>query len=226
MPPLRFLCLHGGGTNADIFRAQIGTLMSQLTEDQVVETYFSEGTVDSPPGPGIEGFFEGPYFLWYNWPPRVGSEVDSISITDAYHALYEVVEDEGPFDGVLGFSQGGSLAHAFQVQHLIHHPLKEPLFRCAIYLNSPMPLFVDDDGSVVYDMSVVGSPLKVPSLHVVSERDPNYEHCTRLCDCYDPAYASVIRHAYGHAIPKDTRTVTVVGKEIRELAQRILFHSE
>lgn len=50
--------------------------------------------------------------------------------------LDEIIEDEGPFDGVLGFSQGGSLAVAYLLQHEIDHPNEPSPFKFAAIFSS------------------------------------------------------------------------------------------
>lgn len=43
-----------------------------------------------------------------------------------------VIDDEGPFDGVLGFSEGSAIAISLLLQHEIDHPKDPPLFNFAI----------------------------------------------------------------------------------------------
>lgn len=50
--------------------------------------------------------------------------------------LTEIIEEDGPFDGVLGFSQGGSLAVAYLLQHEIDHPNEPPPFKFAAIFSS------------------------------------------------------------------------------------------
>lgn len=48
---MRFLCLHGMGTNAQIFEAQLARVRSQLVGQH--EFVFVNGEVDSAPAPGM-----------------------------------------------------------------------------------------------------------------------------------------------------------------------------
>ncbi|KAF2215725.1 hypothetical protein CERZMDRAFT_89976, partial [Cercospora zeae-maydis SCOH1-5] len=58
---------------------------------------------------------------------------------EAYELLYDVIEDDGPFDGILGFSHGGTLASGFIMHHMAMRP-SEPLpFRCALFFNALPP---------------------------------------------------------------------------------------
>ena len=47
-----------------------------------------------------------------------------------------MIEDEGPFDGVLGFSQGSALATTMLLQHEINHPNDPPPFSFAILFSN------------------------------------------------------------------------------------------
>jgi len=58
--------------------------------------------------------------------------------------LDEVVEEEGPFDGILGFSQGGSLAVAYMLQHEIDHPNKPMPFKFAAIFSSVISFTPDE----------------------------------------------------------------------------------
>lgn len=53
------------------------------------------------------------------------------------------MEEEGPFDGVIGFSQGAALASSMMLQHAKSNPGEE-LFRCAIFAGASLPYNLDD----------------------------------------------------------------------------------
>jgi len=56
----------------------------------------------------------------------------------AHQYLDEVIEEEGPFDGVMAFSVGGSLVASYLLQHVIDHPHEPRPFRFAIFFSPPM----------------------------------------------------------------------------------------
>lgn len=125
----RILCLHGGGTNASIFRTQCRQLSRSL------EPHFRLVYVEAPfaslPGPGVVPVFadSGPFKRWF---PDGGehSDADVISAIDA--SLRKAMEDDdalagatGPWVGLLGFSQGAKLAASLlyrQQQRAVEHP--------------------------------------------------------------------------------------------------------
>ncbi|TFB01564.1 hypothetical protein CCMA1212_006603 [Trichoderma ghanense] len=73
-----------------------------------------------------------PQYAYYN--PLVPS-----SVVEAEEHLLDLIEEEGGFDGVLGYSGGA----AFAAQAIIRHSQKgpsEPLFRFAIFINGGTPI--------------------------------------------------------------------------------------
>ncbi|KAL6882159.1 hypothetical protein HDV57DRAFT_50391 [Trichoderma longibrachiatum] len=77
-------------------------------------------------------FSKLPQYAYYN--PLVPS-----SVVEAEEHLLDLIEEEGGFDGVLGYSGGA----AFAAQAIIRHSQREPsqpLFRFAIFINGGTPI--------------------------------------------------------------------------------------
>src|ERR1700722_18740540 len=72
----RILCLHGGGTNARIFRAQCRVIRAHLIS--LSRLVFAEAPFPSPPGPDVESVYGdwGPFRSWL--PARNKIDVRSI----------------------------------------------------------------------------------------------------------------------------------------------------
>ena len=76
---------------------------------------------------------------------------------EAYALLSHIIDTEGPFDGILGFSHGATLAFGFLVQHAREHPYEAMPVRCAVSFSGMPPFRLgekdDDDGEDrwVYD---------------------------------------------------------------------------
>ena len=78
------------------------------------------------------------------WNCRTGPKAHSaVGITDLIqqnaenlHGDYRKIEDEGPFDGVLGFSQNASLALSYKIDHEINHPSQPALFSFGVFFCS------------------------------------------------------------------------------------------
>ena len=147
------------------------------------------------PFAGIESISssQDKYFAYYD----VGSEA---SMQIAQHDLASYIVAEGPFDGVLAFSQGSALVARFLQEqgqgsqpHGHHRASPLPTFRCAIFFSGHPPDHDSSDGS---------APIMIPTVHIWGtndELDPKYpEQLSNLCksDC-----RSVFVHEGGHEIP-------------------------
>ncbi|TKW48618.1 hypothetical protein CTA1_5550 [Colletotrichum tanaceti] len=79
--------------------------------------------------------FPGPYLCYH------GEPVEE-DVRAAHEFLLEVVREEGPFDMVVGFSQGAALAAAAIARHEQRH-LTEDLFKAAVFVGASMPFDLD-----------------------------------------------------------------------------------
>ncbi|OJJ67663.1 hypothetical protein ASPBRDRAFT_78353 [Aspergillus brasiliensis CBS 101740] len=141
---MRVLCLHGYGTSADALKYQLSGLLHSA--DPSWEFHMLSGEVECPPAPGIETNFTGPYYCWTR-------TFDPPSIEDAHGLIAEAIEDQGPFDGALGFSQGAATLASFLLEYAESNP-EEPLpFRFAIFCSTTIPCSSDPD----YCRSLVGN---------------------------------------------------------------------
>ncbi|KAI9842019.1 MAG: hypothetical protein M1837_007515 [Sclerophora amabilis] len=128
--PLRVLCLHGMGVNADIMRKQTASFRSLLPS--FYEFTFVDGGSTCDAAPGVAEFYPGPYRCWYDTPTTK-------KVAKAHRRVFAIIRQEGPFDAVMGFSQGASLAASMILHHQIERPSEPPLFRVAIFICSPLP---------------------------------------------------------------------------------------
>lgn len=110
----RVLCLHGWRTNGDILSMQMAALQANVN----IECTF----IDAPfpgkgePDKGIAFFYpDRPYYEWF-YRNRRKEGIESKSSTVIYENLEEsmkyltdYLESNGPYDGLLGFSQGASM---------------------------------------------------------------------------------------------------------------------
>ncbi|KAH8799345.1 putative DUF341 family oxidoreductase [Xylogone sp. PMI_703] len=220
MPALKFLCLHGAGTNSQILDSQLGPLIRELKKDNSAIFHLIEGEVESPPGPGVEGFYEGPFFSYYKWPRTFHD--DEQSIIEAYEMLYETLEEEGPFDGILGFSHGGALAAGFIAHHATHNPYDSSLFRCAIFFSSLPPFRMNDEQIPIFEEGLEGK-INIPTLHVIGNQDFVYNYSINLYNLCDLKSSTILVHNKGHEIPTDGKTVIKMAAAIRDLSSRSMF---
>jgi acetyl esterase/lipase len=80
--------------------------------------------------PGVSAIFPGPYLGWH---PIIPSESE---LTAARELVLDVLNEEGPFDGLMGFSQGAALAASLVLQH---SDQGYPLVDCAVFICGTLP---------------------------------------------------------------------------------------
>lgn len=121
-------------------------LHNALGKENTAEFHFIEGECETAPVEGITQFYQGPYLSFYPWPPRMEEAEYNKAREQAYELIYEAIEEDGPFDAILGFSQGASLAYLFLQQHARKCPYDPPwnLFRCAVFICGMPPFRIED----------------------------------------------------------------------------------
>ncbi|KAF5671688.1 DUF341 domain-containing protein [Fusarium heterosporum] len=92
------LCLHGIGTNSKVLEMQTSAFRHQLSHSQSHKYEYVDGAEPTLLALDIESFIEvDKSFVYYD--PNSAK-----SIRTAIDDLWEYIAEEGPFDGVLGFS--------------------------------------------------------------------------------------------------------------------------
>ena len=114
--PMRILCFHSFRLSGAILESQMNNFSNITKGLQGAEFSFLNGVhrvsaeKEARMPEFLKKIFPGPYFEWWNANPcPEGVGYDGLQETLDYVQQY--IESEGPFDGFLGFSQGGSLAH-------------------------------------------------------------------------------------------------------------------
>lgn len=104
-----------------------------------------------------------------------------------------VCREQGPFDGVLGFSQGGTFAAILAAMQ--PHPVMSLRFAVCI---SAFPSRADAHAAFVRPASIA-----VPSLHLYGEKDAlvTPERSQQLFELFDPASSRIVKHGGGHFVP-------------------------
>ena len=127
-------------------------------------------------------------------------------------------DEKGPFDGILGFSEGASVAASL----LLHHAAQnlKSQFKFAVFLCGTPPQHCPDRGFILADECPLR--IRIPTAHIVGSRDPGYKASLALHNLCDRQSAEIYDHGRGHAIPWDPRTTRGIAKEIRQAIERSL----
>eukprot|EP01126_Amoeba_proteus_P017801 TRINITY_DN1874_c0_g1_i5.p1 TRINITY_DN1874_c0_g1~~TRINITY_DN1874_c0_g1_i5.p1 ORF type:complete len:187 (-),score=26.08 TRINITY_DN1874_c0_g1_i5:54-614(-) len=150
-------------------------------------------------------------FGWFYYPPNSQLENSQnrtyIGLEDSIAFLKKFCEQEGPFDGLMGFSQGGIvaslLAHVMMKTVDDFPPVKFLIF-CATCTAS----------SQLWRSKYEGVKCCLPSLHIWGIRDtivPN-ERSKGLLDFFESP--EILEHQGSHVIPNKGPEKTVIRKFI------------
>lgn len=105
----------------------------------------------------------------------------------SWEYLQKVFHELGPFDGVLGFSQGAAVAAALcQLRASVH-------FRFAVLCSGYRPPFLFAEAGTI----------SCPSLHIYGDQDRQIHDRTseQLADLFCDDERTVVKHGCGHIIP-------------------------
>lgn len=222
---LRILCLHGYEQNNDSFRTKTGAL--RRAGKKHAEFTFLQG-----PNRVVREGVSTDSFAWYV--PLPDSSTKTLSYEDdtnsgtrswsrqldesSWHkslqSIAKAFQTEGPFDGVLGFSQGAAMAAAL-CRLQLHEERKAPLdlvkFHFVCLFSGFTPAHGFNVGGEEVDKVGTTSPFSCfPSLHVCGASDEiiTSRRSKSLAADYfglgaDNSNAVFLEHTGGHLVPSD-----------------------
>ncbi|KAL5342472.1 serine hydrolase-domain-containing protein [Aspergillus crustosus] len=242
----RILCLHGGGTNASIFRLQCRVLEKHLRHS--FRLVYAEAPFPTlNPGPDVTSVFadQGPFKTWLldhrasaSW-----ASADVSGAIDTALTLAMAADDAnggmGQWVGLLGFSQGAKIAASvlYRQQTL---PWDTTSFRFAALFagRGPLVWLAPDmprprglvDAATPFDIQpeladiLSGTSeehiLSLPTIHVHGLRDPGLDRHRELLEEYcDPLQSALIEWDGGHRIPIKRRDVEMVVRQIERISR-------
>lgn len=123
------------GTNTSPNTAAI--LRNRLPKDDFTFD-FVDGPFPCQPAPGIDVIFNSGNFTWWPEPTIKG-------IRDAHRWLTDYIAEHGPYDILIGFSQGCALMGSFLLYHAMENPDQPLPFKAAMFICGGMPLYVLED---------------------------------------------------------------------------------
>ncbi|KAF2150160.1 hypothetical protein K461DRAFT_281412 [Myriangium duriaei CBS 260.36] len=216
---MHFLCLHGLGTNSQILETQLASIRHELGDFHTFE--YVEGCMPCPVAPAIAAFYppDGKYFAYFS-SDQPSSFVKALNDLEAY------IDTEGPFDGVLGYSQGAQLVSSLLLRTHRCDPTRR-LFRCAVLLSGGVPCEIDQTTHKVrhVEPSNCGIEIDIPTAHIWGINDDLYPEAGKvLSRFYRDDWSTVFVHKGGHEIPGVKSQQDLLGsvKAIRRAISREL----
>ncbi|KAA0704131.1 Esterase OVCA2 [Triplophysa tibetana] len=205
VPPLRILCIHGYRQNGNSFREKTGALR-KLLKKQVELVYISaphkvpgiQNETNQEPEKACGGD-EDQRGWWFSniQAPSFNAQEEcegSLGLEDSVDTVRTAVKELGPFDGILGFSQGAALV---AILCALQEQKQEPVF------NFRFAILVAGFRSACsqHQRFYEGPAIAIPSLHVYGQDDRVIPE--KMSQDLLPAFdgVQILIHPGGHFIP-------------------------
>ncbi|PIA51958.1 hypothetical protein AQUCO_01000079v1 [Aquilegia coerulea] len=211
----RFLCLHGFRTSAKIMKTQIGKWPESVLDK--LDLVFVDAPFPALGKSDVEGIFDPPYYEWFQsnkeWTEHTNFEECLACIEDYMLKL-------GPFDGLVGFSQGAILSAALPgLQEKGVALTKVPKIKCLIIIGGAKfrcPAIVEN---------AYASKIDLPSLHFLGETDFLKPMGIKLLESFvDPV---VIHHPKGHTVPRlDEKALEIMNNFLDDIQESLMSDDE
>lgn len=196
-PRVKILALHGFRQNGEVFRKRIRKLRQAL-EGVADFTFVTSPLNYDPQGETREAtlaaFGELPdYTMQRVWWLSSDDNREYEGFDQSAAFLESVFRTQGPFDGVVGFAQGGTLAALLAAMQ--PHPTIS--FKFAICI-SAFPSRAE-----AHERYMRPGGITVPALHVLGQNDilVTPDRSIQLFEAFDPAHAQLAKHHGGHFVP-------------------------
>ncbi|KAL9609348.1 MAG: hypothetical protein Q9167_005872 [Letrouitia subvulpina] len=217
--------------------------MCELVSSADVDLHFLDGPIECEPEASVAEQFDGPYRRFLardaahsndHW--RLDSVQPVMLTTSPEHVAREMrarnaapiqisracdyVQDhldrhtQQPFDGVLGFSEGASVAASLILHQADQR--KEP-FKFAIFICGLSATTYAEERLVLSDETSLR--IRIPTAHVLGAKDPVRQLSLTLFNLCDPSLATMFDHGKGHTIPWGAATEKMA-TEIRQVIRR------
>lgn len=134
--------------------------------------------------------------------------------------LNDVMREEGPFDGIIGDSEGAVIAATFIIDHLRQSAKtkSQPQLRCAVFISGGPPY--NSDGTGMFLADECGQIITMPTCHIMGYNDCQISGVLALYHLCDEGSASLVDHGRGHRVPRDSRLYHFMIGGIRDLIKR------
>ncbi|KAI5711891.1 hypothetical protein M8J75_003985 [Diaphorina citri] len=162
---LKILCLHGLGQNNLTFRNKTGSMRKRLKSLAELTYIDAPYVIENPNISSLEDLAPtGEQRSWFHPLDDRYSENIVTGFNESFPFIEEVIRSKGPFDGILGFSQGAELLGlicCLKSKNLFHGDFKFVIFVSGFKSHCP-----------AYNNYYSGqSSIDIPSLHIWGESD-------------------------------------------------------
>jgi hypothetical protein len=153
----------------------------------------------------------------------------ALSCIQAMENLERYIAAEGPYDGIMGFSQGANIALGWMIKKQREAKGSKPKqlpFKFGVFFSNPWGVYDANalaDGQLVYlDHGTIEGLLDLPTAHIWGSADKGQALAQMISTACVVGKRSVFVHDRGHEIPRKTDTVISMAKTINRVMARAL----
>ncbi|KAI0397010.1 serine hydrolase FSH [Xylariaceae sp. FL0594] len=149
----------------------------------------------------------------------------------AIQFLLDILDKEGPFEGIIGYSEGATVAGTLLLaeQDLLRRTGREPMIRCAVFFAGWPPLdpgLETGAGGKGFGSMVLADEsdvvIAVRTVHIIGSLDPYVAGSMALYNICDPDLAHIFDHGKGHTLPREKAVIKELGDVIRNMIKECL----
>lgn len=146
-----------------------------------------------------------------------GHEQVRTIVRKALHAIYQTIEQHGPFDAIAAYSEGTVISGTLIMdeQRRFEQEGRPRQIKKAIFFAGWPPLKPDSNEMLLADISE--EVIDVPTIHCVGADDPYLHGSMALFNVCDQDEAILFDNGKGHTIPRDDQTLLELGQTFRDL---------
>lgn len=237
--------MHFIASPTDLLFWRLAPVIYEINKTEKAEFHFINGPNEAAAAPGMAEQYEGPYYRFLDsgapqitdiqntsepfpgqdrssedfeqFSQKVGLQKWGLSRACDFVQDYVEQQDGVVFDGILGFSEGATIA-----ANLILRQCRKKgssLFDFAVFICCTVPpLWPDKEDNLLADKTA--ERIKLPTAHIVGFKDPGYYGGRALYNLCMEASASIFDHGGFHLIPWDLASTRGIAREIRLAANR------
>lgn len=179
-----------------------------LSDEEAFKLYFDNETGSSTPEHKYRAMVKA-------LQPKSSCRIQSV-----LDRLNEVMRTDGPFDGIIGDSEGAIIAATFIVDHVRQCAKTniQPQLRCAVFVSGGPPY--NSDGTEFFLADQCGQIITIPTCHIMGYNDCQISGVLALYHLCNERVATLVDHGRGHRLPNDPRLYQLMIKGIRDLIAR------
>lgn len=174
-------------------------------------TFLSERMVEDPRVVSRENSYsKSPEQICRESTQFVSKQTFRASLVRSLAFLNKVIDEEGPFEGVIGYSEGAIMASSLLYERMQRHVEN---FKCAVFFCGMPPFY--PDGSKVMLSDVYGEIFQIPTCHILGTDDPLIGRCLALYNLCSPSSRVLLETGANHMISWDENNLREVPRAVR-----------